>query len=227
MIELQLEKTLTSPRRRFQLQLGFTCSDQRLLVYGPSGSGKSLLLQLLGGLQTPDSGYIRLAGRTLFDADHKINLPARQRRIAYLFQDYTLFPHLTARQNIAFGLRRGLLNPGRNICSQAVDQWLERFSLQDAQHLYPYQLSGGQRQRTALARALIMEPAAVLLDEPFSALDPPLRQHMREQLATLQSQLNIPMIMISHDPVDLEFFAAAVVHIENGQLAGIDNGIPI
>lgn len=227
MIELQLEKTLVSPRRRFQLQLGFSCSEQRLLIYGPSGSGKSLLLQLLGGLQTPDSGHIRLAGRTLFDAGRNINLPARQRKVAYLFQDYALFPHLTARQNIAFGLRRGPFNPGRGIRSQAVDQWLERFSLQEAQHLYPYQLSGGQRQRTALARALIMEPAALLLDEPFSALDPPLRDHMRQQLANLQSQLDIPMIMISHDPRDLEFFAAAVVQIENGRLATSGGQVPI
>lgn len=217
MIELQLEKTLVSPRRRFHLQLDFACSEQRLLVYGPSGSGKSLLLQLLGGLQTPDSGHIRLAGRTLYDAGRNINLPARQRQVAYLFQDYALFPHLTARQNIAFGLRRGLLNPRRNLASKDVDLWLERFSLQDAQYLYPYQLSGGQRQRTALARALIMEPAALLLDEPFSALDPPLREQMRQQLASLQSQLEIPMIMISHDPCDLEFFTAAVVRIENGR----------
>lgn len=223
MIELQVEKTLVSPRRRFHLQLEFACSEQRLLVYGPSGSGKSLLLQLLGGLQTPDSGHIRLAGRTLFDAQRGINLPARQRRVAYLFQDYALFPHLTARQNIAFGLRRGLLNPRRGVHNEQVDQWLERFSLSEAQHLYPYQLSGGQRQRAALARALIMEPAALLLDEPFSALDPPLREQMRQQLASLQTQLNIPMIMISHDPCDLEFFTAAVVHIENGRLA--DGGL--
>ena len=219
MIELQLEKTLISPQRRFQLQLGFSCNKQRLLVYGPSGSGKSLLLQLLGGLQTPDSGHIRLAGRTLFDAERNINLPARQRRVAYLFQDYALFPHLNARQNIAFSLQRGLLNPGRNARNAAVDDWLERLSLQDVQHLYPAQLSGGQRQRTALARALITEPAALLLDEPFSALDPPLRDQMRQQLASLQRQLDIPMIMISHDPRDLEFFDAAVVQIENGRLA--------
>lgn len=220
MIELQLEKTLTSPQRRFRLQLGFSCSEQRLLVYGPSGSGKSLLLQLLGGLQTPESGHIRLAGRTLFDSSCGINLPARQRKVAYLFQDYALFPHLNARQNIAFGLQRGLLNPGRKARSVAVDDWLERLSLQDVQHLYPGQLSGGQRQRTALARALITEPAVLLLDEPFSALDPPLREQMRQQLASLQSQLSIPMVMISHDPQDLEFFDAAVVQIENGRLAG-------
>lgn len=227
MIELQLEKTLISPQRRFQLQLGLNCSEQRLLVYGPSGSGKSLLLQLLGGLQTPDSGYIRLAGRTLFDSSCGINLPARQRRVAYLFQDYALFPHLSARQNIAFSLQHGLLNPGRKARSAAVDDWLERLSLQDVQHLYPAQLSGGQRQRTALARALITEPAALLLDEPFSALDPPLRDHMRQQLTDLQDQLGIPMVMISHDPHDLEFFDAAVVQIENGRLAAGPAPLPI
>lgn len=218
MIEVRLDKTLVSPQRRFHLHMNFSSNDKRLLVYGPSGSGKSLLLQLLGGLQAPDAGVIRLAGRTLFDADRRINVPARQRQIAYLFQDYALFPHLTARQNIAFGLQRGLFNPARSVRNSEVDLWLERFALHEAQHLYPHQLSGGQRQRTALARALVMHPAALMLDEPFSALDPALRMHMREQLAALQAQLDIPMIMISHDPRDLEFFTAAVLHIEAGRL---------
>ena len=218
MIELQLDKTLTSPRRRFNLQLRFNTDAQRLLVYGPSGSGKTLLLQLLAGLQSPDAGLIRVAGRTLFDAQRRINLPASQRHIGFLFQDYALFPHLTARQNIAFSLRRGLLNPRRSVVDQRVDSWIERFALGEAQHLYPHQLSGGQRQRSALARALITEPQALLLDEPFSALDPALRQHMRQQLATLQSQLDIPMIIISHDPQDLQFFDATVLHLEAGRL---------
>lgn len=220
MIELQVDKTLVSPKRRFRLQLTFSSDDQRLLIYGPSGSGKTLLLQLLGGLQTPDAGFIRVAGRTLFDAQRGINIPARQRQMAFLFQDYALFPHLNARQNIAFSLRRGLLNPRRGMLDQRVDAWLERFALGEVQHLYPHQLSGGQRQRTALARALITQPQALLLDEPFSALDPALRQHMRQQLADLQSQLDIPMIIISHDPQDLTFFDATVLHVEAGRLNG-------
>lgn len=220
MIELQLDKTLSSPRRRFNLTLSFKTDARRLLVYGPSGSGKTLLLQLLAGLQTPDAGLISIAGRTLFDASRGINLPARERQMGFVFQDYALFPHLNARQNIAFSLRRGVFNPRRTASAPQVEQWLERFSLHDIQHLYPHQLSGGQRQRTALARALITQPRALLLDEPFSALDPALRQHMRQQLATLQSQLDIPMIIISHDPQDLVFFDAAVLHIEAGRQAG-------
>lgn len=220
MIELRLDKTLISPKRRFHLQLAFRSDAQRLLIYGPSGSGKSLLLQSLAGLQTPDAGLIKIAGRTLFDSERAINVPARQRQLGFLFQDYALFPHLNARQNIAFSLRRGVLNPRRGIRDQRIDDWLQRFSLTDVQHLYPHQLSGGQRQRTALARALITEPQALLLDEPFSALDPALRQHMRQQLADLQIQLGIPMIIISHDPQDLAFFDAAVLQVEAGRLKG-------
>lgn len=226
MIKAQLEKTLVSPGRRFTLNVNLSCSEQRLLIYGPSGSGKSLLLQLLSGLQTPDNGYIHLAGRTLFDSEQKLDVPARQRKIAYLFQDYALFPHLTARQNIAFGLCRGLLNPSRRSITQSIEPWLERFSLHDVQQLYPHQLSGGQRQRTALARALVMRPAALLLDEPFSALDPALRQHMRQQLAELQTELAIPMLIISHDPDDLDYFSGSVIQLSDGLIKRDSQRLP-
>ena len=127
MIELQLDKTLSSPRRRFNLTLSFKTDARRLLVYGPSGSGKTLLLQLLAGLQTPDAGLINIAGRTLFDASRGINLPARERQMGFVFQDYALFPHLNARQNIAFSLRRGVLNPRRTVSAPQVEQWLDVF----------------------------------------------------------------------------------------------------
>ena len=135
---------------------------------------------------TPDAGHIRLEGDTLYDASSQICLPPQARRLAYVFQDYALFPHLTVYQNVAFSLRHGWRNPPshpeRNQWHPSVARWLDAFGLASLASQYPADLSGGQRQRTALARALVTEPRALLLDEPFSALDPHLRATMRQEL---------------------------------------------
>src|SRR5690606_9158216 len=149
---------------------------------------------------------------TLFDSDARVNLAPQARNVGYLFQDYALFPHLTVRQNIGFGLKRGWLNPRAKVCEQAVDYWLEAFQLKPLAHQFPAQLSGGQRQRTALARALVARPRALLLDEPFSALDTDLRQHMRRELDNLQLRLDVPMILITHDADDVKIFGDHVLH---------------
>ena len=219
-IELQINKTLHAGERSFELDVGFVAASQRVVLYGPSGSGKSLTLKAVAGLMTPDAGHIRLDGRTLFDSDQRINLPAQQRNVGYLFQDYALFPHLTVAQNIAFGLARGCFNLRRPGTHPAVQKWIAAFELLAIAGSYPAQISGGQRQRVALARALVSDPDILLLDEPFSALDQSLRQRMRRELAELQQRLQVPMLLITHDPSDVEALGDTVFEVEHGRIAG-------
>jgi molybdate transport system ATP-binding protein len=217
-LDLDIQKTLRSGTRTFTLRVALRSDSQRLVMLGPSGAGKSLLLKAIAGLMTPDQGYVRLGKTTLFDSEARINLAPQQRRMAYLFQDYALFPHLNVRQNIAFGLQHGWLNPRRHTDHTAVEHWLAAFDLRAVAEQYPAELSGGQRQRTALARALIAEPKALLLDEPFAALDPHLRRHMRAELDGLQRKLGVPMLLITHDPEDAEAFGDQVLYLDNGLL---------
>ncbi len=201
---------------RFHLDVAFASDASRLVLFGASGAGKSLTLQAIAGLVRPDGGHVRVDGDALFDAAAGVSVPPRDRRLGYVFQDYALFPHLTVRQNVAFGLRRGWRNPSRTFDDARVDDWLATLELDRLADRYPEQLSGGQRQRTALARALAGEPRALLLDEPFSALDAPLRQRLRVELLALQRRLSLPTILITHDAADVEAFAEEVVTIDDG-----------
>lgn len=217
--DVDLAKRMTSDRRTFDLRVRFRTTTQRTVIYGPSGAGKSLTLQAMAGLQTPDAGRIAFDGEVLFDAEAGVDVPARRRRFGYLFQDYALFPRLTVRQNIAFGLSNGLGNPSSHVDAEPVRRWLAAFELTAVADQKPRDLSGGQRQRTALARALVHAPRALLLDEPFSALDPALRQRMRVELDALLRDIDLPMVMITHDPEDLARFGDEAFHLEDGQIS--------
>ena len=216
---VDIQKTVRAGGRIFALDVRFETHARRTVIYGPSGSGKSLTLQALAGLLTPDSGRIGFDGATLFDHATGIDVPARSRRFGYLFQDYALFPRLNVRQNIAFGLQRGLRNPDAQVGGEAVERWLRAFELGEVALLRPGELSGGQRQRTALARALVHAPRALLLDEPFAALDPALRERMRAELDELLQRIDIPVLMITHDPDDLDWFGDAALYLRDGAIA--------
>jgi molybdate transport system ATP-binding protein len=217
-IEVDIRKTLRSAGRDFVLDVRFACEDDLSVIFGASGAGKSVTLRAIAGLETPDEGRISVAGRVVFDSSAGINIPPRDRAVAYLFQDYALFPHLTVAQNIGFGLRRWWQLRLPAAVAKRVDELLELFELRGLSRAFPRQLSGGQRQRVALARALIRHPEVLLLDEPFAALDPLLRERMRGELLKTRAQFNVPMLVITHDPEDVAAFAQTLVLMERGRV---------
>jgi len=216
--DIALRKLLRQADARFEIDVGFRSAARRVVLFGPSGAGKTQTLRMIAGIVAPDAGRVAVAGRVLYDSAQRWRLSAQQRHLAYMYQDYALFPHLTVRQNIAFALRRGLLNPPRGVASDAVDRWIDTFGLGAVAGHQPHQISGGQRQRTALARALVSEPAALLLDEPFAALDKGLRERLRDELKALQTQLQLPMLVITHDDDDVRALAEDVVCLDAGRV---------
>ncbi len=218
--DLSLKKQLRHGAGQFTLEVAFRSAAQRLVLYGPSGAGKTQTLRMIAGITLPDSGWVRVAGRALYDGAAGLSLSPQQRQVGYVFQDYALFPHLTVRQNIAFALRRGWRNPLRREPLPEADRWIEQFGLQDVAAQLPHQISGGQRQRTALARALVTRPTALLLDEPFAALDKALRHRLREELLELQMSLQLPLLLITHDEDDVDRLAQEVVYLDAGRVRG-------
>lgn len=217
-LEVDIRKCLQAGEGRFDLDARFACTQPHVVLTGPSGAGKSLTLAAVAGLLRADAGHITLQGERVFDRAAALDVPARRRGMGHVFQDYALFPHLDVRQNVAFGLHQGWRNAARSRRDARVEQWLQRFRIDHVAGQRPSQLSGGQRQRTALARALVTAPRALLLDEPFAALDPELRAHLREGLAEVLAMTGIPMLMISHDPDDVAWFGGQVLRMEAGSV---------
>ncbi len=195
MLRVDIEKRWGNFFLRAQFEIG----AEILALFGASGAGKTMTLNCIAGLVAPDRGTLRLGERVLFDAMARVNVPTRARRIGYVFQNYALFPHLTVRENIAFGLRGKV--------AARTDEMLELVGLTALAKRYPAQLSGGQQQRVALARALAPQPALLLLDEPFSALDAPTRMQLRSELLNLQRALKIPTVFVTHDLGEAYFLA--------------------
>jgi molybdate transport system permease protein len=210
-LEVAIEKNVPG----FRLAVEFTADGAPLGLLGPSGSGKTMTLRAIAGLETPDRGRIVLHGRVLFDSEQGINLPARARRIGLLFQNYALFPHQSVAENIAFGLRR-LPEAERN---RRVAEQLAAAHLDGLAERYPATLSGGEQQRVALARALAIEPAALLLDEPFSALDTHLRSALERQLRETLASYGGSTLFVSHNLEEAYRVCEKLVVLANGSVA--------
>ncbi|NLX90150.1 MAG: sulfate/molybdate ABC transporter ATP-binding protein [Firmicutes bacterium] len=198
----------------FQLRVSFTCGESTLGLLGSSGSGKSMTLRCIAGLDRPTRGRITLGKRVLFDSAAGINLPPQQRRVGFLFQNYALFPHLTVAGNIAMGLR-GMERQKRE---KIVKEMISRVKLDGLENRYPRQLSGGQQQRVALARALVLQPEVLLLDEPFSALDNHLRSEMEQELKVLLNNFSGSSVFVTHNLEEAYRLCPNLLILEDGKV---------
>lgn len=205
----------------FSLQIAFESTSRVTGLYGPSGSGKSSLVNIIAGLSEPDRGRIVIDGEVLDDTASNSHLAPYKRRIGYVFQDARLFPHYSVAQNLDYGRRmNGLPRDGAH---------LDRIvGMLDIGHLLarrPAQLSGGERQRVALGRALLLKPRLLLLDEPLGALDLDRREEILPYLERLRDEENVPMVYVSHDPDEIRRLAGQVVIFRRGRVAafgGVD-----
>lgn len=197
----------------FILSIKLESRAMALGLLGASGSGKSMTLRCLAGIETPERGRIILNDRVIFDSDKGINIPARDRNIGLLFQSYALFPHMTVYENIRIGMK------DKNNIKQRINNLLAVFSLEALQHRYPRQLSGGEQQRVAMARLFAYEPELLLLDEPFSALDSHLKEELLPELKSILSDYGRDMVLVTHSKGELYSFCDNVAVLEQGSVA--------
>ena len=209
MLEVRVEKELPG----FRLDAAFAAGDELVVLFGPSGSGKSLTLQAIAGIVTPDRGRITLNGTTLFDSTGGVILPPQRRRVGYVPQSYALFPHLSVEENVSYGVPRDELD-GRRL----VAEMLALMGLQGVSRRRPRELSGGQQQRVALARALASRPRVLLLDEPFSSLDRALRDDLRREFRELHRRWEVSTLLVTHDLSDAFYLGERIVVLDGGRV---------
>ena len=214
-LEVRVEKTWGE----FRLAAEFRTAGEPLALLGPSGCGKSLTLKCIAGIERPDRGRIVLDGRVFFDSEKRIDLPPQKRQVGYLFQQYALFPHMTVAENIAAGCRR----LERTARDRRVAELTAMLHLEGLEGLRPRQLSGGQQQRTALARILASEPKAILLDEPFSALDSHLKWQLEPELKDVLDSFGGTVIWVTHDLEEAYRNCPRVCVMENGHTGSVRN----
>ncbi|MFL0245812.1 sulfate/molybdate ABC transporter ATP-binding protein [Candidatus Clostridium stratigraminis] len=203
----------------FKLNVNFECKNSRLGILGESGSGKSMTLKCISGLVTPDEGRIILNGRTLFDSSNNINVPIKDRKIGFLFQNYALFPHMTVENNIKYALYKKTKEEQNNI----VDKLLSLMHIEELRKRYPHEISGGQQQRAAIARALAVNPEALFLDEPLSALDNHLKGVMLREMSNTLSRYKGVTLYVTHNLDEAYQLCEDIMIISKGSIAAIGN----
>ncbi len=209
----------------FDLSVEFQAGPGITALYGPSGSGKTLTLDAIAGFIAPQAGRIQLNGQILFDAGTKVSIPPRNRACGYVFQNYALFPHMTVRQNLAFAASSASHNLPRLERHRHIAELLERFHLADLAGRKPRELSGGQKQRASIARALITQPKALLLDEPGRGLDGQLRAELYTTLLDLKGLSKIPILLVTHDTEECFALADNVLVYQAGHI--VHRGSPL
>ncbi len=209
MLEVQIYKKLAE----FDLDVSFQVNDNILGLMGASGSGKSMTLKCIAGIETPDQGRIVLNDRVLFDSEKKINVPIQKRNVGYMFQSYALFPNMNVYENISVGLRARKVKD----VDIVVQKVMKQFQISELASRYSKQLSGGQRQRVALARLMAYEPDVLLLDEPFNALDEDLKEDLLRELKS-ELQISKPVIFVSHNKEEVNELCDFKYKIKQGEI---------
>ncbi|MCX5844062.1 MAG: ATP-binding cassette domain-containing protein [Deltaproteobacteria bacterium] len=206
-MELRIDIKKTLPH--FDLDVAFACPDERMLVLiGPSGGGKTTIIRIIAGLERADGGTVVYDGATWLDVQKGIFVPPQKRRLGYVFQEYTLFPHLNVYGNIAFSAHD----------KKDVDELLRIFGIRHLRNRKPYEISGGERQRCAICQALARRPQVLLLDEPFSALDVITRRMLRDELRALKGTLSLPIVYVTHDVNEALFLADDILPVVEGKI---------
>jgi molybdate transport system ATP-binding protein len=209
---MTLRASLQKKLKYFDLDISFSCKTENLMVMiGPSGGGKTTVIRMLAGLEPPDEGTVIFGDEVWFDSARRINITPQKRHLGYVFQDYTLFPHLNLLENAAFAATN----------KKEVEGLFDLFKISHLRKRKPHMVSGGERQRCAICQALARHPRLLLLDEPFSALDVVTRRGLREELKSLKDSLSCPIIYVTHDINEALFLADEILPVVEGK---IDDG---
>ncbi len=210
MLKVKIKKQL----EHISLDIDFVTDDEILGLIGASGSGKSMTLKCIAGIETPDSGYIILNDRILFDSEKKINLSPKQRKIGYLFQNYALFPQMTVKKNIQVSVNKVYQKSDKE---KKVNDIMETLNIKEIANKYPSEISGGQQQRVALARIIVNEPDFLLLDEPFSALDAFLKWNLASELKNAIKRLGKKAIFVTHNINEIYYLCKNAIVLFEGK----------
>ena len=212
MIRARIKKQLLSAKGKMRLDAEFEIKDNEFVsFFGESGAGKTTILRIISGLLSPEEGHIEVDNQVWFDSRRNVNLAPQKREVGFVFQDYSLFPHMTVRKNIEFAL--GIKGQG-----DFVDKLLDMVQMRGLQYQNPAGLSGGQRQRVALARALARKPKILLLDEPFSSLDSRMRLELQDEVVRIYKQLGITTIFVSHDVSEVFKLSRRIFVLAEGKI---------